>query len=247
MLSSFVFALQMLTRIQIGNPAYEERRFGRGTIFFPLVGAILGAVLYLVYYLTAGRFPDLVRGAFIFAALVLLTGGMHADGLMDSMDALFSGRTREKKLEILKDVHAGAFGVVAITTVFILKFSLITGQIAAGKMAWLFIFPIMARWGQVYIIRFFPYLWKEGLGLAYAKYTGNLEFGLATLIMGLAVTFLWFWQGFIVIAVLTVLLHLWGRMVVRALGGVTGDIYGATTELMEVAVLISLYIAPVRF
>lgn len=246
MLASFVFALQMLTRIQIGNPAFDERKFGRGTVFFPLIGAVLGFVLYLVYILTAGGFPVLVRGAFIFAALVLLTGGMHADGLMDSMDALFSGRSRETKLQILKDVHVGAFGVIALVALCIVKFALITGLCYTSGIGWLFIFPAAARWGMVYVIRFFPYLWEEGLGKAFTKHTGNLEFGLATLILGLVLAAAWSWPGLIAMIILTVLIHLWGWGVVRTLGGVTGDIYGATAELLEVLVLICLYIVPSR-
>ena len=247
MLSSFVFALQMLTRIRIGNPTFVESKFGRGSIFFPVVGTVLGAVLFLVYYLTAGFFPDIVRGAFIFAAMVILSGGLHADGLMDSIDALFSGRSREKKLEILKDVHAGAFGVVAVITLFILKFALITGLLATVKIGWLFIFPTVARWAMVYMIRFFPYLWKEGLGTAFSRHTGNFEFALATLFLALVTAFFWSWPGFVALIVITLLIHLWGRGVVRTLGGVTGDIYGATAEIFEVVTLISLYIIPSNF
>lgn len=244
MLSRFVFALQMLTRIRIGNPAWEERIFGQGTVFFPVVGTVLGFVLLLVYHLTAGYFPDIVRGALIFAAMVILSGGLHADGLMDSIDALFSGRTREKKLEILKDVHAGAFGVVAVVTLFILKFALVTGLIPTGKIGWLLIFPTVARWAMVYMIRFFPYLWPEGLGTLYYKYTGNREFALATLFLALVTAILWSWPGFIALIPITILVHLLGRSVVRALGGVTGDIYGATAELFEVVTLVALYIVP---
>ncbi len=246
MLASFVFALQMLTRIQVGSPAFDERKFGRGTIFFPVIGTVLGCILYLIYIATAGRFPVAVRGAFIFSALVIFTGGMHADGLMDSMDALFSGRTREKKLAILKDSHVGAFGVIALVTVFILKFTLITGLCSSPGIGWLFIFPTTARWGMVYLIRFFPYLREEGLGRAFSRYTGNLEFGLATLFLGLVTAIFWSWPGFLAIAVLAVFLHLWGRGVVRTLGGTTGDIYGATAELLETVTLICLYIIPNR-
>ncbi|PKM46823.1 MAG: adenosylcobinamide-GDP ribazoletransferase [Firmicutes bacterium HGW-Firmicutes-8] len=244
MFASFVFALQMLTRIQIGSPVFEERRFGRGTVFFPIIGIILGAVLYIIHFLTAGRFPDLVRGAFIFAAMVILTGGMHADGLMDSMDALFSGRDRKKKLEILKDVHVGAFGVVTLVTVYILKYALITGLCGTSRIGWLFIFPTTARWGMVYVIRFFPYLWEEGLGKAFARHTGNVEFGLATVFLGLTAAVFWSWPGFIGLLGLAFLVHLWGWGVTRTLGGVTGDIYGATAELLEVATLLCLYIIP---
>ncbi len=244
MLSSFIFALQMLSRIQIGNPVFEERRFGQSTIFFPVIGAIIGGVLYLVFVLTAGRFPDLVRGAFVLAAGVVLSGGMHTDGLMDSMDALFSGRSREKKLEILKDVHVGAFGVVALVALYIVKFALLTGLSGTYRVGWLLIYPTTARWAMVYVIRFFPYLWKEGMGKAVAQYTGNVEFGLATCFLAIVAAVFWSWPGFIVLAGLTVLIHLWGWRVVRTIGGVAGDIYGATCELTEVATLICLYIVP---
>lgn len=246
MLTSFVFALQMLTRIQIGNLPFDERKYGRGSMFFPVIGTVLGLLLYILYLLTDGNFPDMVRGSFLLTVLVVLTGGLHADGLMDSVDALFSGRTRERKLEILKDVHAGAFGVVAVATAFILKYSLITGLLNTDQIGWLFIFPTTARWAMVYMIRFFPYLWNEGLGTAFSKYTGPFEFTLATVFLGLVTAFFWSWQGIIVLGVITVLIHLWGRRVVRALGGVTGDIYGATAEIFEIVTLIFLYLFPSR-
>lgn len=247
MLSGFIFALQMLSRIQIGNPVFDERRYGRSTAFFPVVGAIIGGVLYLVFVLTAGHFPDIVRGAFLLAGGVVLSGGMHADGLMDSMDALFSGRSREKKLEILKDVHVGAFGVVTLVTLYIVKFALLAGLSGAHRVGWLLVYPTTARWAMVYVIRFFPYLWEEGLGRAVAQYTGNFEFGLATLFTALVAAVFWSWPGFVVLVVLVILIHLWGRRVTHTLGGVAGDIYGATCELVEVAVLIGLYIMPSRF
>ncbi len=246
-MTSFLFAFQFLTRVPVRAPAFDERRFGRGTIFFPVIGTFLGAGLYLIYLLTAGRFPDPVRGALIFTALVLLTGGIHADGLMDSTDALLSGQNREKKLAILKDVHIGAFGVIALITVYILKYALITGLCSLPGIGWLFVFPATARWGMVYLIRFFPYLREEGLGKAFARYTGNLEFALATLSLLLITAVFWSWPGLAGLVVLAVLIHLWGRGVVRTLGGITGDIYGATAELLEVVTLICMYIIPVSF
>ena len=106
----------------------------------------------------------------IVIAEFLITGGLHADGLMDTSDGLFSGRERERKLEIMKDSRIGSFGVVAFVFVTLLKWQLLTAIPTAEfiPMA-LIMMPLMSRWSLVLSIRSYPYARKEGMGAAFAN------------------------------------------------------------------------------
>ena len=120
-MNEFLIGLQFLTRISVvRQTVWTEESFGGSVKYFPLIGAVLGICYALaiggLIFLTGGGVP-IFTGAVGFFLSVWLTGAIHCDGLMDSADGLFSGREREKMLEIMKDSRAGAFGVVALVTV----------------------------------------------------------------------------------------------------------------------------------
>lgn len=125
---SFITALQFLTRIHLvrqENLTAED--FGRSTRFFPLVGAVLGALYLLAALACLALFglPSYTGKAVLVVLPFLLTGGLHADGFMDTMDGLFSGRSRERMLEIMKDSRTGSFGVAAFAGLLLLNWSLL--------------------------------------------------------------------------------------------------------------------------
>ncbi|PKM81831.1 MAG: adenosylcobinamide-GDP ribazoletransferase [Firmicutes bacterium HGW-Firmicutes-14] len=241
MWSSFVFALQFLTRIQIASPEFDYRKCGQGSAFFPLAGAIIGLFLYAVSAIGGKLFPHSVTAAFLIIAGVIVSGGLHLDGFMDSMDGLFSGRTRERKLEIMKDSRAGSFGVIGVVCLFLLKFVFFIELLNSGKVGWLFAVPVFSRWAMVYAIRFFPYLRLEGLGNPYSDHTGNREFGLATVIMAVTLILALREKAAVFLPLIPVI-HLFSDRVSRSLGGLTGDIYGTIAETMEAAGLIAVYL-----
>ena len=126
-MNAFLIGLQFLTRISIvRQTVWTEEDFGRSVKFFPAIGAVLGifyvAIIGLIIELTDGRFQTL-EAAIVFALTVILTGGIHCDGFMDTFDGLFSGRDRERMLEIMKDSHVGAFGAVSFITLAIVEFA----------------------------------------------------------------------------------------------------------------------------
>ena len=126
-MNEFFIGLQFLTRISIvKQTVWTEESFGKSVKYFPAVGAVLGicyaVTIFILSYVTNCELP-IFTGAFVFVLNVFLTGGIHCDGLMDSADGLFSGRGKDKMLEIMKDSRAGAFGVVALVTVAALQIS----------------------------------------------------------------------------------------------------------------------------
>jgi len=243
MISGAIFALQNLTRIYIINLTWDEKKFGRSTAYFPLVGLIIGIFLFAIYAVGIKYYPPLVVAALIMVAQLMVTGGMHLDGFMDSMDGLFSGRQRERKLEIMKDSRVGANGVMALGLLFLLKFSLLVSLVQLDDyfiLAILILMGTLSRWSMVYAIKSFPYLTKEGLGTFYKKYTGTKEFLIATIITLIIVGGFLKLHGLILFLIVLGFTFLMARQTVKTIGGLTGDTYGAFTEMLEVIILLIL-------
>ncbi len=170
-MTPFFIALQFLTRLKIVNQTeWSVEDFGKSVVAFPYVGLIIGLILALLYGILSPFIPLVPLMLIIVVAEFLITGGLHADGLMDTSDGLFSGRERERKLEIMKDSRIGSFGVVAFVFVTLLKWQLLTAIPTAGfiPMA-LIMMPLMSRWSLVLSIRSYPYAREQGMGAAFAN------------------------------------------------------------------------------
>ena len=170
-MTPFFIALQFLTRLKIVNQTeWSVEDFGKSVVAFPYVGLIIGLILALLYGILSPFIPLVPLMLILVIAEFLITGGLHADGLMDTSDGLFSGRERERKLEIMKDSRIGSFGVVAFVFVTLLKWQLLTVIPTAEfiPMA-LIMMPLMSRWSLVLSIRSYPYAREQGMGAAFAN------------------------------------------------------------------------------
>ena len=170
-MTPFFIALQFLTRLKIVNQTeWSVEDFGKSVVAFPYVGLIIGLILALLYGILSTFIPLVPLMLILVIAEFLITGGLHADGLMDTSDGLFSGRERERKLEIMKDSRIGSFGVVAFVFVTLLKWQLLTAIPTAEfiPMA-LIMMPLMSRWSLVLSIRSYPYAREQGMGAAFAN------------------------------------------------------------------------------
>ena len=251
-MNSFLIGLQFLTRIFIVKQSvWTEQSFGESVKYFPAVGAVLGifcaAIVGAVNFFTAESLP-LFTGAIGFASLIILTGGIHCDGLMDSADGLFSGREREKILEIMKDSRAGAFGVVSMILVAAVEISTLA-ELARLSTFWLcaaiYSAPIIGRLMMVITIGAFPYARAAGMGKAFAKFTTRRTILFAA---GEAILFLFplifISEIFLISAAAATCAALivtikFACFSTEKIGGVTGDIYGAITTLTELFALIT--------
>lgn len=114
-INSFFIALSMYSRIPVPRVNWEKENMRYAMCFFPMIGVAIGAVMYLVgWLLDKVAVGTLFRGVVFTLIPIIITGGIHMDGFMDTMDALGSWGDREKKLEILKDSHAGAFAILGM-------------------------------------------------------------------------------------------------------------------------------------
>ena len=167
---------------------------------------------------------------------ILLTGGIHADGFMDTADGIFSGRERARQLEIMKDSRVGAFGVVSFVMLMFVQFALISDMHPLLFVPALFVMPIIGRLAMVLAIALFPYARPEGVGKTFADMADRRTVLIAAVTTAVLVL------PWGVLAALSLLLGvlfalLLCRTITNILGGVTGDVYGAVTVLTETLVL----------
>lgn len=240
-------AITFITRIPLPSPSnVTPEEFTRSQHYYPLVGLLLGGVLWGASTLLLPWYPPLVIGALLLILELVLTGGIHLDGFMDSMDALLSARTPERMLEIMKDSRVGAFGALSAISLLLLKFSLLTELLAlerpSGPLLILFM-PMVARWIFLIGIHFFPYARPNGLGKGFHEASLKTK-GIFFLqgILLLSMTF-WFlrWGGIIGFLAATLFIVVFTYRTSRLLGGLTGDLYGASIEFSELFFLLAAF------
>lgn len=236
-MTGLLTALGFLTVVPVPASA-RGGSFGRAAIWFPVVGALIGLVLAGIGWCGRAWWDAYVAAALMIGAGVVLTGGLHIDGLMDTADAFFSHKSPERMLEIMRDARAGALGVAAGISVLALKFAAL-GYLAGGQH-WRVIAaaPAVGRLAIVLAIAVFPYARETGTGAGFAIET-RWQHAILALIFALAVCLaLLPWHGAIIVGIGIVVALLAGAYATCRLGGLTGDVYGAINELTEVVVLL---------
>jgi adenosylcobinamide-GDP ribazoletransferase len=209
---------------------------GRAVGFFPLVGLMIGGLLVALDRLLAYFLPPGVAAALVLTAWVLCSGALHLDGFLDSCDGLFGGRTPEDRLRILRDERIGAFAAVGGFLFLLIQFSCLAAL--SSRTAALLLAPVVGRWGMAVAVVAFPYGRAEGLGRAMKDHAGWFQALLASATAALAAWFIDGRLGLLIILLSGSLIWLVARFVLARLPGLTGDIYGALCELLEVLVLV---------
>ncbi|MCG8473621.1 MAG: adenosylcobinamide-GDP ribazoletransferase [Desulfobacterales bacterium] len=215
---------------------------GKGNVFrpvgqvamFPVVGLILGAILAFSDTLLSQLWPPVVVGVLDTLLLMVLTGGFHLDGLGDTADGLFSHRSKERTLEIMKDSRSGAMGVLAMVIVVGMKWAGLVAMPEPGvsRVLLLMAIPSLARVSQIVGISFLPYARSQGTAhdlFGEVSFLKRMRFALIPLLLTLL-------TGRIGIVVLAVYLGLTGALLLwykKKMGGITGDMLGAMTEITE--------------
>lgn len=239
-MGDFITGLQFLTTIRLWpETEWSDERFGRSVRYFPLVGAVIGLLLAGMQWLSSTWLPVHVVAALIIIGSVFLTGGLHCDGFMDSMDGLLSGRSPERMLEIMKDSRVGANGVMAFACLIVLKWSIILDLPSAVLPGALFAAPITGRMAMVTAITSFPYARPHGIGKAFAEHAGS-KAQFVALSCGLFLLLFLGWQGIAASAFSILVGLMFARFASKKVGGLTGDIYGAVTELTELSFLFAM-------
>ncbi|WP_109512010.1 adenosylcobinamide-GDP ribazoletransferase [Pseudomonas ovata] len=239
----FWIALQFLGSLPVRLPGMPEpRQMGRSLLCYPLVGALFGLMLIGLSLLLSGA-PPMLHAALLLSAWVLLSGGLHLDGLADSADAWLGGfGDRERTLTIMKDPRSGPIAVVTLVLVLLLKFTAILALLDQQQPIGLLLAPLIGRSALLGLFLTTPYVRAGGLGQALAD---HLPRRAGWRVLGLVSLFCLFMAGFNGLwAVLVAVLGFYAlrRVMLRRLGGTTGDTAGAMLELLEVMVLVAIVI-----
>ncbi|WP_308639332.1 adenosylcobinamide-GDP ribazoletransferase [Paenibacillus silvisoli] len=251
-------AFQLLTRFPVPVVIpFTPEMLARSVVYFPLVGAVIGGIVGGAGWLLDGPVPPMPAAVILLFLWLALSGGLHMDGLMDTADGVLSYRSRERMLEIMKDSRVGAMGVLAAVLVLFFKFSVLFALMDTEKtLDWRFAMPVTMlafAWSRLWIViamNGWP-LARPDEGMAslfkavsirHAAWAIGLQLLLIAAVL-LAVSGLADEAGLLLLtqAGITIaagsLLAVW---LTRKLGGLTGDTYGAMTELIESILLFSL-------
>jgi adenosylcobinamide-GDP ribazoletransferase len=230
-------ALAFLTRLPVPAPA--DPRLDRAAAWFPLVGLLVGAIAAGVRALAGQVLPPLPATVLAVAAAVLVTGGLHEDGLADVADGLGAHTTRERRLEILKDPRVGTFGALALILALALTVTTVAALDTRHAVRTLIAAHVLARWAILPISRALEPARAGGAGSLLRVTTPALAIGT---VLAVAVTLVAATPGpgAAALAAAALAALIMGVTLRRTLGGVTGDGYGATAKLAELAVCTTL-------
>lgn len=254
-------AFLFLSRIPMPyTPPFNSESCRRSALFFPLVGLVIGAILYSFAWLATFWFPPVVVAVMLTWLWIVLTGALHLDGFIDTADGLFSHRSPSRMLEIMSDSRIGAMGATAAVLALMAKAALIYAMLEADLASflfyWLFV-PAFSRWFMVFAIAGWPYARKaDGLGLLFSGIRWPHAVGSYVLLLLLAALMqmtplkLSLSQWTIGTGLLTLVTIAGGTLMARhlsgKLGGLTGDCYGALNESLEILLLLTAWLGVMR-
>jgi len=230
MFSGFALAISLLTTL----PFFKIHNFYKGingysVMFYPLVGFLLGLILYATHSILSPYIPPMHLGIIIFTLLVLLTGALHLDGFSDTVDGLYV--SKEKALQVMKDSHIGGMGMIITATFLILKAS------SLANFEAFYLLPIilmLSRLNAVLAIYFYPYISEGGMA-SLAKSELKKSQMLIALFYSLVLAF--FFNEMILVVSSLLILFVIKLFFMKRYGGFSGDIYGFSIEVTELILL----------
>lgn len=239
-----IIAFAMYSKIPMPKAAWSKENMQYAMCFFPWVGAVIGACIFLWAQL-ARTIP---MGSILFAAVfsvlpVLITGGIHLDGLLDTADALSSYQPTERRLEILKDPHAGAFAVICGCTYFLCYFGF-ASELSAQGLPVIAVSFFFSRCLSGYAVTAFSCAKHSGLAAAFAEGAHRKRAGIALLVQAAlsGVLMVGLQPVLGVAAIVAALLTFWWYhgMSMKKFGGITGDLAGCFLQVCELMMLIAV-------
>jgi adenosylcobinamide-GDP ribazoletransferase len=239
-MNEFLLAVQFLTIIPVKVKRYQQKYMGRALIYFPLVGLLLGVVLsFCAVILTRLALAPLSVVIALTALLAVLTGGMHLDGLADTVDAFSGGRNKEERLRIMRDPHIGALGALSMILLVLLKIAFLY-SLSGSLVRSLILSCVLSRWSLVMLVYLFAYAREEGKAKSFTQAVNERIFLTSTAVALAVSLFIWQLPGFVVFVFTGACAYIFGSFVNKKIGGITGDTLGAAAETAEVITLFGL-------
>ena len=229
---------------------WEKENMKYAMCFFPWVGAVIGACVYL-WCRFAGNIPV---GSILYAAVltlipIFITGGIHLDGLLDTADALSSWQTRERRLEILKDSHTGAFAIITCCMYFIAYFGFSSELFEMQRIEGIGVIAIgffLSRCLSGFSVTAFPCAKDSGLAATFANGADKKRAGKVLIVEGILAIAVMIWVSIPlgIAALVAALLTFWWyhHMSVEKFGGITGDLAGCFLQVCELMILVAVVV-----
>ncbi|MBN2898045.1 MAG: adenosylcobinamide-GDP ribazoletransferase [Clostridia bacterium] len=232
-----ILMIQFLTRIPLKVTLdVTDDDFTSGFKYFPVVGSIIGGLIYAIHFILHPYFNGFTLAVILTLSYIYITGGLHMDGLSDSADGLFSGRSKERILEIMKDSRIGSNGALAMVFVVLLKVAFFYEIDAAALGKLLLTLPMMSKYVVVFTSAFSRYAREDGMGNWFIGKVSGVDFLLAT-IYTIGITTLIEPRHLVLLAGGLCFGWLFRRFCYSHIDGMTGDTIGALSELADVVIL----------
>lgn len=246
----FISILQFVTRIPINIDVGFDDEFHKTITYFPLVGFVLGILLFIIGTVSNILFDPFITSILVTLGSVILTGGLHIDGLGDTFDAIYSYRDKEKMLEIMKDSRLGTNSLLAIVFLILLKIGFIYSLINNNLMWTVIFMPVIGRLGVIRLTYKTVTPREKGMGnLFIGKATTSMFltailYTMALIILVAKFVFKSSMTLPILASIIVVILfnQLFKNHIYKKIDGVTGDILGCSIELGEVIYLLYIYL-----
>jgi adenosylcobinamide-GDP ribazoletransferase len=239
-------AVQFLTRVRVPSIPYERDSLARAVKFFPIVGLLIGLGSVILYFGLAPHLPLPVTGLLIVVYLVSITGCLHEDGLADSADGFGGGWEREQVLAIMRDSRIGTYGAAALALSLLARVLLIASLPRTQVGAYLIAAPVLSRWTTLPLSFYLAPARDQGPGNDHGQVDGQgARIARLTtsgsLLIGSLLTFMVVFALLRIRALVPVLVCVGVTLLTalyyqRRIGGITGDCFGATNQLAEIAV-----------
>ena len=250
-LESLIVAFSMYSKIPVPQIEWKKDNMRFALCYFPLVGAVTGLIVWLWSLISGYLGVGTVLSTAVFVLIpVAVSGGIHLDGLLDTADALSSWQTRERRLEILKDSHAGAFAIIVCCSYFLAAFA-VWSEADAGSVQILTLGFVLSRALSGFGIGTVPCAKSTGLAATFANAADRKKARVCLLLEAAACMAAMIWldwrRGIAAAAAAVIVCALCRRMALKKFGGITGDIQGfflQVCELAMAAVLVALQYAP---
>jgi adenosylcobinamide-GDP ribazoletransferase len=239
-LALLLAAAQFLTRLPLpARTGWAEDRMIRASRYFAAVGALVGLAGGAVWWLAGLVLPPGIAAGLALAAIMLLTGALHEDGLADCADGLGGGRSAAEALEIMRDSRVGSYGALALVFSVGLRWAALAALTPAGGVLALALAGGIGRAAMVPATALAAYARDQGMGRSVAGGAGPVELALA-LGTALILAALGGWAGMLALALALALAGVFLIYLTRRIGGYTGDGLGAIAQLGEITVLVTL-------
>jgi adenosylcobinamide-GDP ribazoletransferase len=218
---------------------WTPETLGSSMVYYPLVGLFIGIALWILSLVLNTLFPLPVANVLLLGALAVMTGGLHLDGLADTLDGLSGGYNREETLNIFRDPHVGTMAVVGVVLILMLQYASLNTLPDDAMLPTLVLMSTLSRFSMVQLARFSPYARPGGgLGEPFVRGIRREHFAIALLLtLGIALLFSGM-RGLMIWLLVSLATYGYLTYFRKRLNGITGDVLGASNEINQTLVLI---------